>query len=573
MTARDRDDPAALEIWNHRLAQIAEEMGFALERAALSPNIKERHDCSAAIFTAEGLLAAQAADIPVHLGSMPLSVQAVIERFADDPLQDGELAIVNDPYAGGTHLPDVTLVAPVFAGGRRVGFVANRAHHADVGGSAPGSMPVGTRAIGDALPEAESLPPAMGPRYDDFAHEPAPLLHRPVTIDEEGIRLPPTRLTPEVAERFASAGRAPDERRGDLAAQRAAIALGARRLAALVTEHGFEEVQARQEALIDYAARLLRAQIAAIPDGVYAFADSLDDDGAGTTDVAIRVTLTISGDQATLDFSDSDDETDGSVNAVLAVTLSAVLYAFRLLLPDDAPTNHGLFEPLTVIAPPGTIVNARPPRAVAAGNVETSQRIVDVVLGALSQALPDRIPSASAGTMSNLLLGSVPGAAPEWAYYETIAGGAGGGPEGSGAPAIQTHMTNTLNTPVEALEHALPIRMRRYALRPGSGGGGVKHGGDGVVRELELCAETEVTLVGDRRRRPPYGLSGGGPGTLGEDTLTREGKTVRLPGKITFRAQPGDLLTIATPGGGGFGDPIKKKFWASVLSGEPIKLD
>ncbi|HEY7955489.1 MAG TPA: hydantoinase B/oxoprolinase family protein, partial [Polyangia bacterium] len=248
-------------------------------------------------------------------------------------------------------------------------------------------------------------------------------------------------------------------------------------------------------------------------------------------------------------------------------------YAFRLLLPPDAPTNHGLLEPLTVIAPEGTIVNARPPCAVAAGNVETSQRIVDVVLGALSQALPELIPAASSGTMSNLLLGAPPGVHPEWAYYETIAGGAGGSPAGAGASAIQTHMTNTRSTPVEALEHALPLRVLRYAIRKSSGGGGVCPGGDGVVRELELLAKTEVTLIGERRRRPPYGLSGGGPGAVGEDTLRRGDEVVRLPGKITFTARPGDVLTIATPGGGGFGDPIKKKFWASVLSGEPIKLD
>ena len=558
-------DPAALEIWNHRLAQIAEEMGIALRRAAFSPNIKERRDYSCAIFDAGGRLVAQAAHIPVHLGSTPLSVQAVIERLQ---LSDGETAIVNDPYAGGTHLPDVTLVAPVHApSGARVGWVACRAHHADVGGSTPGSMPVGVRPLGDALPEAEALPPAVGPKYLDTTLASA-LTYRPVTIDEEGLRLPPCKLTDEVERRFCAAGRGADERAGDLAAQRAAIEVGRRGILSLVAAEGEATLAAREAALIDYTARLLRAQIAAIPDGFYAFADSLDDDGAGRNDVAIRVTLIIAGDQATIDFSDSDDEVDGPLNAVYAVTLSSVMYAFRLLLPEETPTNQGLYEPLTVIAPEGCVLNARPPRAVAAGNVETSQRIVDVVLGALSQALPDRIPAASAGTMTNLLFGTS-----EWAYYETIAGGAGGAPTGPGASAIQTHMTNTLNTPIEALEHALPVRVVRYALRTGSGGGGVNPGGDGVVREVELLADAEVTLVSERRRRPPYGLSGGGPALVGEDLLTRGERTVRLPGKVSFAGRAGDRLVIATPGGGGFGDPIKKKFWASVLSGELMKLD
>jgi N-methylhydantoinase B len=317
------------------------------------------------------------------------------------------------------------------------------------------------------------------------------------------------------------------------------------------------------DSLIDYSARLMRAEIAAIPDGSYAFADSLDDDGAGRTDVALRAVLTIAGERAVVDFSDSDDEVAGSLNAVEAVTLSAVIYAFRLLLPEDTPTNEGLYAPITLIAPAGTVVNARPPRAVGAGNVETSQRIVDVVLGCLAQALPERIPAASAGTMSNLLVGG-----DDWAYYETIAAGAGAGPQGAGASSIQTHMTNTLNTPVEALEHEHPLRVVRYARRRGSGGGGSHRGGDGVVRELEFLADAEVTLIGERRRRPPYGLAGGGPGAVGSDHLTRASKTIHLPAKITFSARAGDRLSLHTPGGGGFGDPIKKHFWSAVLSGD-----
>jgi N-methylhydantoinase B len=406
-------------------------------------------------------------------------------------------------------------------------------------------MAVSRRAGPGELPEAEPVEVAVGPRYRS-PHPRGPAL----TIDDEGIRVPPARLDDELAERFARASRTPEERRGDLAAQRASIEVGRRRLRELAARHGAATVAARGASLIDYAARILRAAIAGIPDGTYAFADCLDDDGAGGEDLAIRVRITVRGEQAIVDFSDSDDESEGSLNAVYAVTLSAVLYAFRLLCPADAPTNEGILEPIEVRAPAGTIVAARPPRAVGAGNVETSQRIVDVLLGALAEALPGRIPAASAGTMSNLMIGS-----PETpsSYYETIAGGAGGGPLRGGASALQTHMTNTWNTPIEALEHALPIRVRRYARRRGSGGGGAHPGGDGVVRAIELTAPAQVTLIGERRRRPPYGLRGGGPGALGEDTLCRAGRVVRLPSKLSFHAQPGDLLTIATPGGGGWG--------------------
>ncbi len=558
------DDPAQLEIWNHRLAQIAEEMGLALRRAALSPNIKERRDYSCALFDARGRLAAQAAHIPVHLGSTALSVRAAIARV---PMGPSDVAILNDPFAGGTHLPDVTMVAPVFApSGALVGYVASRAHHADVGGSAPGSMPVGVDA-GDELPEAEELPPAMGPRYQDFSPPPT-LRARPITIDEEGVRIPPSPLTDALVENFGRVARAPDERRGDLRAQRAAIELGRARLVALVERFGEAELLAREAALMDYSARLMRSAIAAIPDGVYAFADSLDDDGSGTRDIGVRVTLLVQGERAIVDFSDSDDEVAGPLNAVYAVTLSSVLYAFRLLLDEDAPTNEGLLAPLEVIAPEGSVLNARPPRAVAAGNVETSQRVVDVVLGALAQALPGRVPAASCGTMSNLLVGDS-----AYAYYETIGGGAGASAAGAGASAIQTHMTNTLNTPVEALEAALPVRVVRYAVRRGSGGGGKFCGGDGIVKELEFLEAAQVTLVGERRRRPPYGLMGGGPGAVGEDWVERAGRRVKLPGKVGFRARVGDRVVVMTPGGGGFGDEVRAKFWATVLSGGELKLE
>ncbi|MSP63599.1 MAG: hydantoinase B/oxoprolinase family protein [Myxococcales bacterium] len=582
-------DAVEIEVWNHLFAQVAEEMGATLRLAALSPNIKERRDYSCAIFDGEGRMIAQAAHIPVHLGSTPLSVRAAIAAVAMSP---GDVVILNDPFAGGTHLPDVTLVAPVDVGegqgeAQTRFYVANRAHHADVGGTAPGSMPAGVRGLPGELPEAPPDTISVGARRAGPGWEGA------LSIDEEGIRLPPMLLTAEVADRFAAASRTPDERQGDLAAQRAALAQGGLRLAELAARHGARTLELRGAALRAYAARLMRAAIEAIPDGIYAFADTLDEGEA------IRVCLTIAGARAIVDFSDSDPESPGSLNAVYAVTVSSVLYAFRLLCPDDTPTNEGILDPIEVIAPEGTIVAARPPRAVAAGNVETSQRIVDVVLGALAQALPGRIPAASGGTMSNLMFGgALPppgsrssecsgGALPPpgsrssephrpaaggspaspgssgtessaagsngFAYYETIACGAGGGPTRAGASAIQTHMTNTWNTPVEALEHALPVRVIRYAIRRGSGGGGAHPGGDGVVRTLEFLAAATVTLIGDRRRRPPYGLAGGGPGDPGIDTIERAGRTVRLPSKVTFEAQPGDRLTIATPGGGGHG--------------------
>lgn len=561
-------DPIALSVWNHLFAQVAEEMGAALGRSALSPNIKERRDRSCAIFDGAGRLVAQAAHIPVHLGATPLSVRAAIARV---PMKDGDVVIANDPFAGGTHLPDVTLVGAVDAPGEEGAmhrfYVACRAHHADVGGKAPGSFAVGVRLPPGALVEADEPEIAMGPKYrmaranvprlgpTAIADAPGPI--EPLTIDDEGVRIPPTLLTDEVAAWFASQSRTPDERAGDLAAQRACLDVGRRRLLALCERRGAAEVARQAEALSAYAGRLMRAAIARIPDGIYAFADSLDDDGAGTEGVGVRVTITIAGERAIVDFSDCDDESPGALNAVLPVTLSAVLYGFRLLLPEDVPTNEGLLDPIRVIAPEGTIVNARPPRAVAAGNVETSQRIVDVVLGALARALPGRVPAASAGSMSNLMFGGTFDDGRPFAYYETIPGGAGGGPDGPGASAIQTHMTNTWSTPVEAMEHALPVRVLGSGVRRGSGGVGRARGGDGVERTIELLRPATVTLVGERRRRPPYGLLGGAPGALGEDLLERGGRVVRLPAKCTFEAEPGDRLTIRTPGGGGFGDPRK----------------
>jgi N-methylhydantoinase B len=557
-------EAARVEIWNQRLAAVADEMGAVLRRVAISPNIRERADYSCAIFDAEGRLVADAPHVPVHLGSMGRAVRAVMAEVALIP---GVVAIVNDPFRGGTHLPDLTLVAavhlPAPLGGGLLGHVACRAHHADIGGASPGSMPMGTRALPGEVPEEPDTPPAVGPRYD--APAPTGVERRAVTIADEGVRLGPQVLDEALLARLTSATRSPDERRADLFAQLAALRAGQGALAALAAAHGAEHVRAAFADLYAYGSRLMRESLARLPAGIYPFADSLDDDGAGRRDLALRVVLILDGDRAVVDLSESCDETEGSLNAVRAVTEAAVAYVFRLLLPTDAPTNEGSLSPIEIVTRPGSIVDAQPPRAVAAGNVETSQRIVDLLLGALARACPDRVPAASAGTMSNLIVGDDQGA-----YYETIGGGAGGGPRGAGASAIQTHMTNTRNTPVEVLEASAPLQVVRYAIRRGSGGGGSSRGGDGIVRELELTAPQTITLVGDRRRRPPYGLAGGGPGTPGRDTLTRDGVEHRLPSKIVLEGRTGDRLRIETPGGGGHGDVRRAKMWAAVLSGAAI---
>jgi len=540
-------NPIELEVYRQLLASVAEEMGVRLMRSAYSPNIKERRDFSCALFDAAGDMIAQAAHIPVHLGSSPASVKAIIEAFSDD-MRPGDRFIVNDPFAGGTHLPDVTLVAPWFADSphlaaelatrsadQRVAsdaakwdgkpprfFVANRAHHADVGGLTPGSLPLSR------------------------------------TIDDEGFRIGPSRLTDELIDRFAGATRTPGERVGDLRAQRAAIDLGLTRLCELCAAHGAERIAAAGDALQDYAARFIRAIIAEMPDGRYDARDLLDDDGHDHTDIALHCRLRVSAQSATFDFTGSDDQTPGPLNAVRAITQSAVMYALRCLAPTDIPSNSGVLRPVQIITRPGSIVDARPPAAVAAGNVETSQRITDVVFAALAQALPDRVPAASCGTMNNLTIGSVEGDAPGFAYYETIAGGAGAGPppEGAGGSAVQCHMTNTLNTPVEALEHSDPLRVELYRVRPGSGGAGAQRGGDGVERAYCFLRPAQVTLMTERRRHAPPGAAGGEPGKAGEQVLIRaDGRETVLPGKYSLRVEPGDRLVIRTPGGGGWGPP------------------
>ncbi len=506
-------DPASLQVLIFRLTGVAEEMGAVLRRSAYSPNIKERADCSAALFTPDGELLVQAEHIPVHLGSMPASVAAAIAAFGADGVGPGEQVTLNDPFAGGTHLNDLTLVMPCWVDGRLVGWAANRAHHADVGGAAPGSIP----------PEATE-------------------------VYQEGLRLPPVRLTAEVEAVLLANSRTPEERRGDLDAQVGANRLGVERLAAFA-EAPLGEVTA-------YGERRMRATLAALPDRSWSFTDVLDSCGP-TPDqqhpARIALTLTVDGEQATFDFTGTDAQRRGNVNAVEAVTVSAVAFALRAATDPGIPANGGAMRPVRVVAPPGTVVAARPPAAVGAGNVEVSQRVADVCLGALAEACADRVGAAGQGTMNNLLVGG-----PGWVYYETVAGGQGGRPSGPGMSGVHTAMTNTKNTPVEALERHYPIRVMRYRLRRGSGGAGRHPGGEGIERDLLMLEDVTVSVITERRVSRPWGLAGGEPGAPGENWLLGggdESRAERLPDKCTVRLREGDVLRMLTPGGGGWGAP------------------
>jgi N-methylhydantoinase B len=513
-----------LEIFKSLFHAIAEEMGATLKRTAFSPNIKERRDYSCAIFDHAADMVAQGDHMPVHLGSMPLSVKAAIENREIGP---GDVVILNDPYKGGTHLPDITLVSGVFLKNRLVFYVASRAHHSDVGGMSPGSMPL--------------------------AEE----------IYQEGLRIPPIKLMSagklnrDVWDLVLANVRTPEEREGDLAAMLGANRTGERRLMEIVAKYGWPEVRRYVIEILNYSERMTRHAIDAIPDGTYEAEDCLDNDGITDNPIVIRVKLRIKGDRAIIDFSKSDPQAEGSVNAVYAITASAVFYVFRTLVGVSIPSNAGGMRPLEIIAPEGTIVNARPPAAVCGGNVETSQRIVDVLYKCLAQALPDRIPAASQGTMNNFTFGGIdPRTQQPVAYYETVSGGMGARPTMDGLSGVHTHMTNSMNTPVEALEHAYPIRLLRYSLRPKSGGGGKFRGGDGIIREIQFLTKAQVTFLSDRRKFAPYGLNGGASGALGSNTLTRAGgKEEELPSKFTTWVQAGDILSIQTPGGGGWGKP------------------
>lgn len=531
---------ATLSIFNHLFASVAEEMGVTLGRAGYSPNIKERLDYSCAVFLGDGRMLAQAAHIPVHLGAMPASVRAAIDACA--PFRMGDVIILNDPYLGGTHLPDVTLVSPVFvdstpAGERRPDFfVASRAHHADIGGTAPGSMPLSTE------------------------------------LYQEGLIIPPLRLV-DGGERNEAVWqlilrnvRTPAERDGDLAAQLAAHTTGSRRLSQITARYGLQEMTAQADELMAYAERLTRAAIGRIPPPpageAYTFRDYLDDDGQDRALIPIQVAIAVEEEQLVVDFAGTAPAVRGNLNAVPAIVHSAVAYCVRCaalaLLQTEVPMNEGAFAPMTIRIPPGSLLDPRPPHAVAAGNVETSQRIVDVVFGALAQALPELIPAASQGTMNNLTFGGVyPDDARDrgdtFAYYETLGGGIGAGPSADGGHGMHAHMSNTRNTPVEALEYSFPLRVERYALRQGSGGSGRYRGGDGLVRAIRFLSPATITITSERRERPPYGLEGGTPGVAGRNLLIRDGQEQALPGKVTLELDSGDVLRLETPGGGGWG--------------------
>jgi N-methylhydantoinase B len=518
-------DPITLQLYRHRFAGIAEEMGVTLRRTAYSPNIKERLDFSCALFDGAGRMIAQAAHIPAHLGAMPASVLTILDRFPT--WAEGDVVIVNDPFEGGNHLPDITMITPVFTvvADSPTFFVASRAHHADVGGMTPGSLPLSTEIYQEGI----IIPPIK--------------LYRADVLNEDVLRL------------ILRNVRTPDERRGDLAAQRAAATVGARRLAELVATHGRAEVLAYAGHLCDYSERITRAAIAAWPDGEYTFADVMEViEGDQMTLAPIRVTATIAGAGVTFDFAGTSGVVRGSLNAVIAITQSACYYVVRCLVDDEVPMNAGCFAPVTVLAPENSLVNAQPPAAVAAGNVETSQRIVDVVLGALAQALPERIPAASQGTMNNLLIGGQRQDGTPYTYYETIGGGSGAGPVGAGLSGAQVHMTNTLNTPVEALEIAYPFRLERYSLRANSGGAGRQRGGDGIVREYTVLTPATVTMQSERRAVAPWGLAGGEAGAVGRNVIIHaDGQAEELPSKFTRRLEPGERLRVETPGGGGWG--------------------
>jgi N-methylhydantoinase B len=497
-------DPIALQVLVGGLRAACDEMGAALIRSAYSANIKERHDCSTALFDAGGELVMQAEHIPVHLGSMPEAVAAVL----NEEQRPGSAWILNDPYRGGTHLPDITLISPVFVAGELLGFAASRAHHADVGGPTPGGMPANSRRL-----------------------------------EEEGVVIPPTRADDATLERLANQMRSPRQRLADLRAQAAANRLGELRLAELVERHGLAGLRAGTAAILDYAERRTRAALADLPDGTYGAEDVLEDDARGEPrDAVLRLTATIAGERLRLDFSGTDPQVDGNLNCPLSVTKAGAFFAVRAMIDPDAPPSAGAHRPVEVVAPEGCLLNARPPAAVVAGNVETSSRVADLVIAALAAACP--APAQGQGTMNNLTLANE-----DFTYYETLGGGQGACPDRDGPSAIHVAMSNTLNTPVEALETEFPLRVRELALRRGSGGVGEHRGGDGLVREIEALAPMRFTLIGERRRHAPRGRDGGADGAPGRDALNGE----PLPSKAEGALKPGDRLRIETPGGGGCG--------------------
>ncbi len=524
-------DPITLEVARNALEGIADEMNLALIRSSYSPNIKERRDCSSALFDAKGRMIAQSWGMPVHLGAMPFSVKAALQELKE--WEPGDVVVLNDPFRGGAHLPDLTFVTPIFHRDTLVGYAANRAHHADIGGMRPGSIPA------DAS-----------------------------EIHQEGLRIPPVKLRRrgrwdrDLLELILANVRTPKERVGDLRAQFAANETGRRRLLEFIERCGPERFRMLVEALLDYSEKRLRAALKTLNPGTYRFEDALDDDGRSARDVRIRAAVTVDAERGSVvvDFTGSSPQVEGPVNAVYAVTASATYYTVRCFTDPGVPPNDGAYRPIAIVAPEGTVVNATPPAAVVGGNLETSQRIVDVLIGALAQAAPERALAACQGTMNNVALGGIdPRTGEPYTVYETIGGGFGARRGKDGLDGVHCHMSNTLNTPVEALETAYPLRVERYELRPGTGGRGRWRGGWGIRRDVRVVDHrATLSLLTDRRRSRPYGLRGGEPGAPGQNVLIRNGHEYELPAKGVVELQPGDVVSIRTPGGGGYGPPEER---------------
>jgi len=581
MPVSEATDPIRLEIFKQLFASVAEEMGGCLERTAFSPNIKERRDYSCAVFDGRGLMVAQAAHLPVHLGSMPLSVKAAVEAVDMAP---GDVVALNDPYHGGTHLPDITFVSPAYLGNKCLSANRPESDHFAKSGTVENGPLSDYDAMNDAVKNraarghsrekgladgghAKSRPDfyvACRAHHADVGGAFAGSMGAAREIYQEGLRIPPLKIAGkrgfhgDILSLMLANVRTPEERRGDLAAQLACVRLGERRINDMGRRYGARELKRQGKELQDYAERLMRHLISGIDDGDYEARDYLDDDGVTSEPVPIKVVVSIRGDSAVIDFTGSAPQTSGNVNAVYAVTLSAVFYVFRCLGPRELPSNWGCMAPFEVIAPEGSVLNPKPPAAVGAGNVETSQRIVDVLLEALAGARGLAIPASSSGTMSNTAIGGPDSKGKPFSYYETIAGGAGAGPAGPGIGAVHTHMTNTLNTPVEAIEAAYPLRVDRYEIRRGTGGAGRHRGGDGVRRDIRLLRDAQVSILSERRKLRPPGAAGGEAGAKGVNMLVRRGRSRRLPSKISFDGKLGDVVSIRTPGGGGYGKPRKR---------------
>jgi len=515
-------DPIEVELFKNLFVSISEEMGAVLERTSLSPNIKERRDFSCALFNKKGETFAQGSHIPVHLGAMPLSVQSSLHYLNFDP---GDVVLLNDPYKGGTHLPDVTCISPVFINDALSFLVANRAHHSDIGGMSPGSMPLATEIYQEGL------------------------IIPPIKLVKKG------KLNKDLLHMILANVRTPEERKGDLMAQIASNNKGQTRLKETIEKYGLNKILKYASLIQDYTEKILRQTLSKIPDGEFEFKDNMDDDGISDEPIPIEVQIRIKGAQAEIDFSSCPNQVAGGINANSAVTCSAVLYVFRSLVKEDIPFNTGLLRPLKIIAPNGSLLNAEFPSATAGGNVETSQRIVDVLLGALYQAVPDQIPAASSGTMNNVTFGGYnPQRKSRFAYYETIGGGMGAGLGYDGLSGVHSHMTNSLNTPMEAMENYLPLYIQTYSLRPYSGGKGQNKGGEGIIREYKFEVPTQISIISERRKFSPYGLNQGESGKKGLNMLIKaDGKKIKLGSKVNLKAKPGDILRIETPGGGGYG--------------------